>query len=183
MRNESGFTLIELLIVVAIIGILAAIAIPNFLQAQVRAKVSKNNADFASVATALEMYAVDYSVYPGDCWETRGWKDEMLSRYVELTTPVDYLTSIPEDPFRTFWLYPDKHATYTYAGQWWQSVAGGGGLEFTSIWVLVGMGPDTFDNNGEWATVLNIAEEIRLMFLYDPTNGTVSSGDIVRWGP
>lgn len=64
MRNESGFTLIELLIVVAIIGILAAIAIPNLLQAQVRAKIARVKADMHTVVTAMELYAVDHNDYP-----------------------------------------------------------------------------------------------------------------------
>jgi type II secretory pathway pseudopilin PulG len=51
-----------LLIVVAIIAILAAIAVPNFLEAQTRAKVSRTHADMRSLATALEAYAVDNSV-------------------------------------------------------------------------------------------------------------------------
>ncbi|MEO8376090.1 MAG: prepilin-type N-terminal cleavage/methylation domain-containing protein [Candidatus Sumerlaeota bacterium] len=58
---RSGFTLIELLIVVAIIAILAAIAVPNFLEAQTRAKVSRVKADMRSVATAVESYRVDYN--------------------------------------------------------------------------------------------------------------------------
>jgi len=62
---KKGFTLIELLIVVAIIAILAAIAIPNFLQAQTRAKVSRAEADMRSIATALESYYVDHNEYPG----------------------------------------------------------------------------------------------------------------------
>ncbi|MFP4382240.1 MAG: prepilin-type N-terminal cleavage/methylation domain-containing protein [Candidatus Sumerlaeia bacterium] len=60
---KRGFTLIELLIVVAIIAILAAIAVPNFLEAQVRAKVSRIKSDMRSVSVALESYAVDNGQY------------------------------------------------------------------------------------------------------------------------
>ncbi len=65
-RLSGGFTLIELLIVVAIIAILAAIAVPNFLEAQTRAKVSRVKSDMRTVATALESYRVDGNKYPPD---------------------------------------------------------------------------------------------------------------------
>ena len=61
---KKGFTLIELLIVVAIIAILAAIAVPNFLEAQVRSKVSRVKNDQRSYATGLEAYFVDNNLYP-----------------------------------------------------------------------------------------------------------------------
>ena len=60
----KGFTLIELLIVVAIIAILAAIAVPNFLEAQVRSKVSRTKSDQRTMATGLEAYYVDNNSYP-----------------------------------------------------------------------------------------------------------------------
>ena len=67
-KKESGFTLIELLIVIAIIGILAAIAIPNLLNAVQRGKQKRTMADMRSLATAVEAYAVDNNNYlAADC--------------------------------------------------------------------------------------------------------------------
>ena len=63
-RDSKGFTLIELLIVVAIIGIIAAIAIPNLLNAIDRGKQKRTMADIRSVGTAVESYAVDVNFYP-----------------------------------------------------------------------------------------------------------------------
>ena len=63
-RTDKGFTLIELLIVVAIIGIIAAIAIPNLLNAIDRGKQKRTMADMRSIGTAIESYAVDNNVYP-----------------------------------------------------------------------------------------------------------------------
>ena len=63
-RNQKGFTLIELLIVVAIIGIIAAIAIPNLLNAIDRGKQKRTMSDLRSIGTAIESYAIDVNYYP-----------------------------------------------------------------------------------------------------------------------
>lgn len=75
MFRRKGFTLIELLIVVAIIAILAAIAVPNFLEAQTRAKVSRCKADMRTQAVAMEAYYVDYNTYTRDSDSSLDWKD------------------------------------------------------------------------------------------------------------
>ena len=63
-RNHKGFTLIELLIVVAIIGIIVAIAIPNLLNAIQRAKQKRTMGDMRTAGTAAEAYAIDFDRYP-----------------------------------------------------------------------------------------------------------------------
>jgi type IV pilus assembly protein PilA len=73
-RNRKGFTLIELMIVVAIIIVLAAIAIPNYLKMVVRARKSAVMSDMKAIGTALEAYNTDWGGYPdititaGDNW-------------------------------------------------------------------------------------------------------------------
>lgn len=86
-RGVRGFTLIELLIVVAIIGILAAIAVPNFLNAQLRAKVARCKSDLRSIGMALEQYNLDNGYYPPG------------NHIFLLSTPIAYLSSIPKDVF------------------------------------------------------------------------------------
>jgi type IV pilus assembly protein PilA len=66
LRNRKGFTLIELLIVVAIIGILAAIAIPQFAAYRQKAYNSASNSDLKNLKTGMEAYMADNQEYPVD---------------------------------------------------------------------------------------------------------------------
>ena len=80
LRNKKGFTLIELLIVVAIIGIIAAIAIPNLLSAIQRSKQKRSMSDMRSLGTGLGAYQVDFNGYPAD--QTLGALDYLDPNYM-----------------------------------------------------------------------------------------------------
>lgn len=107
---RRAFTLIELLIVVAIIAILAAIAVPNFLEAQTRAKVSRAQSDMRALATGLESYRIDNNVYPsGNAFGlgvyfpgASGGVGPEAGRVLErLSTPIAYMSAaLITDPFR-----------------------------------------------------------------------------------
>ena len=103
MTRAKAFTLIELLIVIAIIAILALIAVPNFLEAQVRAKVTRVMADQRSLALAIEAYTVDWGRHPigyNEGTAMKLWtKYERKRAWNQITTPVGYIGSIPNDPF------------------------------------------------------------------------------------
>ncbi len=96
VKTRASFTLIELLIVVAIIGILAAIAVPNFINAQLRAKVTRAFSDMETIAKALDMYRLDQNAYPTSNYVLR-YPERPFKR---LTTPTAYLSTFPTDPFR-----------------------------------------------------------------------------------
>lgn len=180
MKNTKGFTLIELLIVVAIIAILAAIAVPNFLEAQVRSKATRTQADLRSLATAIEVYRVDNNRYP-----LAQLFDNLQQRLKVITTPISYITDVPGDPF--FRQRPTGFAGtqdwYCYAsGNIYQ--AGGPAVTdyATSIYTIAGRGPDSNLDFGGICTMHPVALKSKAYERgsYDPTNGTVSEGDIIR---
>jgi prepilin-type N-terminal cleavage/methylation domain-containing protein len=210
MRQQSsetrGFTLIELLIVVAIIAILAAIAVPNFLEAQTRSKVARVKADIRSLVTSVESYRVDNNRYPLDeLGNTPTPIPAGLTQYdyrtlrfwMRVTTPISYISSILTDTFRDkretteatnfpssknyFW----PHNQDLFNSGWYGTgqaddvayinkvhKSGSDGIGFYSV------GPDNshftpYDSAG------NITADSMEFLAYDPSNGTVSDGNIL----
>jgi len=190
-RVLRGFTLIELLIVVAIIAILALIAVPNFLEAQTRSKVSRVFADMRSLAVAFEAYCLDNNAYP-----------PMLTPW-PLTTPVSYITVLPTDAFLTDDLRQRVRRTFEYVAaedpRDWRSHSFY--LDYyayyppyldpfrrparvpdylgkpPALWQVKSWGPDRLNPT----CPAGRGDDFSLR--YDPTNGTISHGDLCRFGP
>jgi type II secretion system protein G len=191
-----AFTLIELLIVVAIIAILAAIAVPNFLEAQTRSKVSRVKADMRSLATAIESYRIDNNAY---AWPANDAGERQVAPpYTEvfetmltpdLTTPIAYMTALPRDVFNInkgngeaqFFHYGTKpYLAFVESGDvsefddyTTELVGSNSAIQY----FMLSHGPDKDHDSPD------LSENPLGAALYDPTNGTVSSGDVVYWGP
>ena len=227
---KKAFTLIELLIVVAIIAILAAIAVPNFLEAQTRAKVSRAVSDMRTLATAIESYYVDNNKYPpfkipgflqGVACTTPGVTGTAVtnsqfsgrsivgtgfcgvsSRLVWVTTPISYVTSIAPEAFQVKSAAlaaagaddPVFYDTYDYIDAFSFTPSGsiglltnedtGQGISSGAAWRIVSAGPDLLQAFGG-TPLTGSRSRVQANNLgqdYDPTNGTVSAGDIVRVG-
>ncbi len=194
MRTPTkAFTLIELLIVVAIIAILAAIAVPNFLEAQTRSKVSRTKTDLRTVATAIESYIVDNNHAPpmSDKGPASTWSvfqdigaggDDHARTPSYLTTPIAYITSLPFDPFipsstlsgADYIVQIGKRYVYFNWEQFLDAYPTSTGYQNraadSGAWLMYGYGPDQDPFNNVGAVYIN----------YDPTNGTVSNGNIFR---
>jgi prepilin-type N-terminal cleavage/methylation domain-containing protein len=218
--RKHGFTLIELLIVIAIIAILALIAIPNFLEAQTRSKVSRVMSDQRAVATAVEAYAIDWTRYP--CYHhpldvnDGGANPDQTCTYapLTLTTPVAFITTLATDPFRVVATGKEPSRPFFYrhtivetgAYETWPSPgftgqvnngtaevgkfrdvavdyfanrkSGASESDYSGkMWYLDSIGPDLKDDAHQ------VLSGSGFSFKYDPTNGTVSNGDVIKWGP
>ncbi len=88
----SGFTLIELLIVIAIMGILVALLLPNLASARERARDSRRKTDLSNLQTALRLYYSDNQSFPDTTTLTSLWGSALAS------TDTTYMAVLPRDP-------------------------------------------------------------------------------------
>lgn len=200
-KKFYGFTLIELLIVVAIIGILAAIAVPNFMSAMVRAKVARTQEESRVLFLALEAYRIDHNMFPNPSGQSLDPLD-LRGRFYALTTPVSYMTSTPNDPFSgkydngaglidlrevpggTAYCYgradmAGQRGTLNLGKSFGMIASAGPDGQLAQIYyypphITHTGGADCPVCDPALAALLTVTE-------YSPSNGLISGGDIYRW--
>ena len=189
IRATKAFTLIELLIVVAIIAILAAIAVPNFLEAQTRGKVARVVSELRAIDLAMESYCIDHGSYPlsGNVSWLPGYVFDATD-FRLLTTPIAYITKVPLDIFRVKAGVPSTNYDIYGVNR------GSGPITYARYphdsWMTYSYGPDLTWQTGGYRSLGKVIENEKLIPLtnvydgirYDPTNGPVSKGDIYRFG-
>ncbi len=177
MKQRLGFTLIELLIVVAVIGILAAIAIPNFLNAQIRAQVARVQSELKTIAFAFEQYQLDHGGFP----PIRATSGNGYIGYRFLTTPLPYLKSMMAEPFVPLDIEGFAFSSGLSPDPYYEFITARHPFSFNvqNMYLLESIGPDQTDSFAPSSSFPS--HPINFEF-YDSTNGLRSFGDILRAG-
>ncbi len=181
--NKKAFTLVELLVVVAIISILALIVLPNFLNAQIKAKVARSQSDIRSITNAIMAYRVDFNNIPNIDYGTGTTvmiKPKHLSLLNSLTTPVSYIAAgsvnSPFSEYNGYWYYNWQYfvdVTGSPPTWYWNNLA----TPEKTLWMVDTIGPNSTDF--PWVEV----GDRQIMWMeYNPTNGIGSSGIIQKHG-
>jgi prepilin-type N-terminal cleavage/methylation domain-containing protein len=192
-RGRGGFTLIELLIVIAIILILIAIALPNFLEAQMRAKVVRVKADLRTIHTAMETYLQDWNVYPPDSEDEFDFANHGLG---QLTTPLTYLKELPFDIFvgGSGRRVADGTPVFFEMGSTGpkpsQVMGGAKAIRGVNAFALYSHGPnviDDFNHEQDWpwggaSPQCSYGGGVIITTSFTPTNGTKSMGNVHEFG-
>ena len=147
MRKQKGFSLIELLIVVAIILIIAAIAIPNLLTAMQRSKQKRSMADMRAIATAWEARATDANTY-GSSGTSFAWlaSEITFNGLFGILTPT-YIKALPQNDgwTRPFGFSMDKAIGVANAAQAYAIRSAGKDGSFQAATYTIGTGTTIFD--------------------------------------
>lgn len=204
MRSkDKAFTLIELLIVIAIIGILAAIAVPIFSDAQLRAMLARTVSDLRSLEVALEMYHTDNRVYPHrQLWlvdEQQLFYFPTQMRLRRLTTPTAYIAELPSDPFidpkfenlkQLLSVYHSSDGTYGWTYNYWNKAPRhyhSHACLWGHKWRLYSWGPNRIDDwiGCEWSPWKPglCPNQRSLVYQYRASNGLRSLGNVIQVGP
>ncbi|HKL27592.1 MAG TPA: type II secretion system major pseudopilin GspG [Desulfuromonadales bacterium] len=104
--SQRGFTLIEIMVVVVILGILAAVVVPNFLSRPDEAKVTKAKVDMKSIEEALGLFKLDNGYYPSTDQGLKALVEKPETGRIPTKYPEDsYLRKVPVDPWNTPYVY------------------------------------------------------------------------------
>jgi prepilin-type N-terminal cleavage/methylation domain-containing protein len=208
MKRLNGFTLVELVITIAILGILVAIAIPNYIGGSRRCYNARAESEIRSLKNSLESFFIDNNQYlpmnrdqalmdtqysgldksdpsaPTIDIAYLAIGDVKTGKRLCLTTPVSYISSIPFDPFNG----DGSESSYGY------------GSDGVSYYIITSWGPDKVEGLGgkdgfderdftgsdvsdRSRSGLRGSRYVLADYKFDPSNGISSSGEIFSVGP